>query len=444
MMNIILWLSIIWLAPLMCFVLGNEAKFKKNIAAGVTLPYEGRQDGQVLARLSRFKKELGVMCLFLLLLALPCMLVRSLAGNMTLWFLWLDLCVFLPFIPYVRCNRELKRIKRQRGWNINAGQTLTVDTAAVGAGRWLSPWLFLPPLLLCLLPLVFERTFWFVYLMDGLCVVLFWFCYRFLYRNRAELVDENTQLTLALTQVRRKNWATVWLISAWFMVILNLCIWLSREKQALMLLLVPVFSFLFCAAAIGIEFKTRQIQEKLTAESGQRWYRDEDDLWIGGVLYYNPKDSRLVVNDRVGLNSSLNLAKTSGKVIYGLILLLLLAMPFTVELIDGIGTKPPMLEVRETELISSRGSREDVIPLENISSVELREKLPENLSRTFGTGMETLLEGNFSCPELGTLKLRLDPTCPPFILVKTADGQTWLFGTRDEALTRAVVEKLNG
>lgn len=84
MMNIILWLSIIWLAPLMCFVLGNEAKFKKNIAVGVTLPYEGRQDGQVLARLSRFKKELGLMCLFLLLLALPCMLVRSLAGNMTL------------------------------------------------------------------------------------------------------------------------------------------------------------------------------------------------------------------------------------------------------------------------------------------------------------------------------------------------------------------------
>ena len=44
MLNIILWLSIIWLAPLMCFVLANEAKFKKNIAVGVTLPYEGRHD----------------------------------------------------------------------------------------------------------------------------------------------------------------------------------------------------------------------------------------------------------------------------------------------------------------------------------------------------------------------------------------------------------------
>ena len=443
-MNIILWLSIIWLAPLMCIVLANETKFKKNIAVGVTLPYEGRQDVEVQKRLSRFKKELWLLCVFLLLLALPGMLVKNLAGNMTIWFLWLDLCVFLPFIPYVRCNRELKRIKRERGWNVNAGQTLTVDTAAVGAGRWLSPWLFLPPLLLCLLPLVFERSFWFVYLMDALCVVLFWFCYRYLYRNRAELVDENTELTLALTQVRRQNWAKVWLISAWFMVVLNLCMWLFREKQGLMLLLVLAFSFLFCAAAIGIEFKTRRMQEKLTADSGQRWYRDEDDKWIGGILYFDPNDSRLVVNDRVGLNSGFNLAKTSGKVIYGLILLLLLAMPFTGGLIDGIGTKPPVLEVSETELISSRGSKEDVIPLENIQCVELREELPENLSRTFGTSLETLLEGNFSCPELGTLKLRLDPTCPPFILVKTTDGRIWLFGTRDEALTRAVYEKLNG
>ena len=157
MWNLILWLSIIWLAPLMYFVLGNEISFKKNIAVGVTLPFEGRQDHQVLARLSRFKKELGVLCFLLLLLALPCMLVKGLARNMMLWFLWLDLCVFLPFIPYVRCNRDLKRIKRQRGWSVNAGQTLTVDTAAVGAGRWLSPWLFLPPLLLCLLPQVSAK-----------------------------------------------------------------------------------------------------------------------------------------------------------------------------------------------------------------------------------------------------------------------------------------------
>ena len=442
--NIILWLSIIWLAPLMCFVLANETKFKKNIAMGVTLPFEGRQDGEVQKRLSRCKKELGALCLFLLLLALPCMFIKGLAGNMTLWFLWLDLCIFLPFIPYVRCNRELRRIKRERGWNLNAGQTLTVDTAAVGAGRWLSPWLFLPPLLLCLLPLIFERTFWFVYLTDALCVLLFWLCYRYLYRNRAELVDENTELTLVLTQIRRQNWAKVWLMSAWFMVVLNLCMWLFRENQGLMLMLVLIFSFLFCAAAVGIEFKTHRLQEKLTADSGQRWYRDEDDKWIGGVLYYDPNDSRLVVNDRVGLNSGFNLAKTSGKVIYGLILLLLLAMPFTGVLIGGIGTKPPVLEVCETELISSRGSKEYVIPLENIQHVELREKLPEKLSRTFGTGMETLLEGNFSCPELGSLKLRLDPSCPPFILIQTTDGQTWLFGTRDEALTRAVYEELNG
>ena len=38
---LILWLCVIWMPVLMYFMLRNETKFKKNIAVGVTLPYEG-------------------------------------------------------------------------------------------------------------------------------------------------------------------------------------------------------------------------------------------------------------------------------------------------------------------------------------------------------------------------------------------------------------------
>ena len=37
-MKIFLWASIIWLLPFLFFVQKNEAKFKKNIVVGVTLP----------------------------------------------------------------------------------------------------------------------------------------------------------------------------------------------------------------------------------------------------------------------------------------------------------------------------------------------------------------------------------------------------------------------
>ena len=37
-MRLILWLSVLWIAPLVSGVLVNDAKFKKNLAGGVTIP----------------------------------------------------------------------------------------------------------------------------------------------------------------------------------------------------------------------------------------------------------------------------------------------------------------------------------------------------------------------------------------------------------------------
>lgn len=443
MANIILWLSIIWLSPLMYVFLGNEAKFKKNIAVGVTIPFEGRTDPEVTARLSRFKKELAAVCVLLVLLAVPGFFIKNGDLNFTLWFIWLDLCVFLPIIPYVLCNRDLKRLKRDRGWNINGGQTVTVDTAAIHDEHWLSPWLFVPAVILCLLPLAWDRDFLPMYLIDAACVVLYWLCYRYLYRNRAELVDQNTELTNALTRIRRRNWAKMWLVLAYSMSLIGLCAVLTPNYPKLSTLMIFVFTLVICAASFCIEFGTRRAQEKLTAESGKDWYVDEDDLWIGGMIYYNPNDSRNIINDRVGTNSSFNAAKPLGKIVISLTLLLLLALPFTNVFIGGIGTKPMDLSMDESQLISYRGSKEYVIPLENIASVELLDALPEKLSRTFGTGMPNLLEGNFSSPELGSMKLRLDPQCPPYLLIFTDSGQTYLLGTRSSEQTAEIYSSLS-
>ncbi len=52
-MKIFLWASIIWLLPFLFFVQKNEAKFKKNIVVGVTLPQEAREDAEVQAHLKK-------------------------------------------------------------------------------------------------------------------------------------------------------------------------------------------------------------------------------------------------------------------------------------------------------------------------------------------------------------------------------------------------------
>lgn len=129
--RIILWGSLIWLPYLMYRVLGGEAKFTKNIVVGVTMPFEAHEDAEVCRRLAKFKKELGIVCAVLTAAVVPCVFIRSVSLSMTLYLTWADVCIVIPYIPYLRCNRDLKRIKRSRGWAAERGDTRTVDLKAI-------------------------------------------------------------------------------------------------------------------------------------------------------------------------------------------------------------------------------------------------------------------------------------------------------------------------
>ena len=86
-------------------------------------------------------------------------------------------------------------------------------------------------------------------------------------------------------------------------------------------------TIVFTAAAIWQEFRLRAIQSRLTSGSGQTFYVDEDDKWIWGMFYYNPNDTNLMVNARVGINTTVNMARKPGKFIMGFSALMLLLMP---------------------------------------------------------------------------------------------------------------------
>ena len=65
---LIMWGLTIWVPILLCVLNINEAKFKKNLAVGVTFPLKGRADPEVLGLLRGFKREQIVLCLALVAL----------------------------------------------------------------------------------------------------------------------------------------------------------------------------------------------------------------------------------------------------------------------------------------------------------------------------------------------------------------------------------------
>ena len=441
--TLFLWGTALPVLPILYFAQKSACKPKKNIIVGVTLPYEAQNDPSVLALLERYKRELGLTAWGFLAAVVPSLFIRSFGVFMTFWFIWTILLCVIFFIPYIRCNKALRRLKEERGWKRDdAPQVVTDLRAAAEEMRWISPLWFLPPFLLSLLPLCFDREFWWLWILDAALIPAFYACYRWLYRNRADVVDDDTHRTLALTRIRRYNWGKCWLILAWATGAFNVGLWLALGHIWLLMAVILAYSLVVCIAVIGIEFRVRRLQEKLTEGSGRGYYVDEDDRWIWGMLYYNPDDTRIMINDRVGMNTSLNLARRPAQVIMGLCLALLLACPLFGVWIIGDERAPVELELTETELTGSHYGRHWSVALADIQSAELIEELPP-LRRRAGTGLDNAMTGAYSSDEWGRLTCCIDPRTGPWLLVTQIDGKICLFGSSTDGETERIMSELN-
>lgn len=423
---VICWLPALPVLPIVYFMLKNECRPKKNIIVGVTLPWEGQRDEAVLALLERYKREMKRVCLLMLAAIVPTLFIKSFGAFLTVWLIWLVALCFVFFIPYARCNRALRQVKDEGGWRPDAEEAVVTDLKAAAEDmRWLSPWWFLPPFLISLVPLLSERTAWWLWALDAALVPLFYLCYRYLYRSRAEVVDGDTGRTLALTRIRRYNWGKCWIIVAWATGLFNIGLWLTMDHIWWCMSVVLTYALTVCGAAAGIEFRVRRLQEKLTADSGS--IVDEDDRWIWGLLYYNPNDARMIVNARIGMNTTFNMARRPAQAITALLLALLLACPLIGVWITGMERAPVELAVTETELVGSHYGGTWSVALADIADVELIETRPR-LSRVAGTGMSSALTGQFNADGWGRITCCIDPRTGPWLKITADDGKIFLFG----------------
>ncbi len=447
--RLITWASMLWLVPLMYVFLKNETKFKKNIVVGVTLPYEAREDAQVLAVLAGYRRRLKGVCLALTALGLGCALLPvSFGVTLTIWLIWIDLVVVLPLVPYVRCNRALKRLKAERGWRREgAGLTVADLTAASRPEKHLSFLAFCLPLLVALGPGAWELSrgetvLGLVQLVNPACVVLFWFLYRAAFRRKAEVVDGNEALTGTLTRVRSRAWRRCWLWGAWFMALFALALELTFYRPLPGLVALLVLTAAFTAAMVRLELRLRALQERLTADSGRGFYVDEDDRWLWGMFYCNPDDSRLMVGARVGMNVTMNLARPAGRAVIAVTAVLLAAMPLFGVRIIWEERSPVTLTLESAVLTAAHSGSEYVLALEELDTAQLLEEKPD-IRRIAGTGLDTVQKGRYRSEEYGQLTVCLDPRTGPWLLLSDEGGRQYLFGATDPSQTLLVWASLS-
>ncbi|QUC03411.1 DUF5808 domain-containing protein [Atopobium sp. oral taxon 416] len=445
-----IWLLCCWLPIPIWLTLRNSARFKKNIAVGVTLPREAQGDEQVTAILSGYRRWQLACAAALVTIALAGAVVgsvRTLAGPLAVcWSIWVLVACIAPEVVFALANARLAALKGERGWRHrgeSGDQRITVadiTTAAQPPMRTSNAW-FLLSVAASLAPVLLDRGSLPVYLLSAVGALATWAIFRWCYRDRSEVVDANEALTQALTRIRRRAWGHVGLVAAASFALMSWLQLLFQGSPTLYLVSMVLLTAALVITSFAAEMRVRGLQERLTRGSGEGFYVDEDDHWVFGLLYFNPDDSSLMVNDRVGVGTSINFARPAGKAIAAALALALLCLPLTGVFIAEELSAPVTLELSGQTVRANHAMTDYEVAVGDVASVEVLDRLPD-MTRTFGGSADTFLEGDFSSEEYGPLKVCLNPEAGPWLLVRTKDGTAYLLGANDPAQTTAALEEL--
>jgi uncharacterized membrane protein len=450
MMNIVFAACIVPIWPILYFVFRNFIKPKKNVIIGVTLPESERENTEVQTICRSYTKWLNITLLPQLPLLIAPFFMSSMGFAMTWYMTLLLLLIVAPFFVFAVHHGKLLALKRENGWYSEAAGKVVADIKAtvVPAKRISGIW-FLLPTIISLLPIgdsilnpsATVPDYLWVYVTFSVMIVSFWLLYYMIFRVRAEAVNENLSLTTALTRVRRQNWGKFWIVSVWSTSALNIVIWIFSDNVMAFLIATIVYTLVLIAVAIATEFSTRTAQQKLTETGMGEAYIDDDDYWLWGMFYNNPNDSHFLVNARIGMNMSVNLAKTGGKAVMLFAVIMLAAMPFIGVWIWVEEATPTALVLTDTELIARHVGTRYTISLDSIDTIELLTEMPTVLSKVAGSSFDNLSKGRFLVSNHGTSTLCIQTNDPPFIML-ISDGMTFFINDANSSVTIDVYNRI--
>lgn len=264
-------------------------------------------------------------------------------------------------------------------------------------------------------------------------------------RQKTQVISSDSDVNVNYTRAKKSLWKNTWLGMAWmntgYTAVTAVLFVFDRSTLGLLTWATLVYT----AAQIGFVLLHMKKNDRIDVcyeEKREEPYdaAAEDDAWIGGVIYYNKKDKRTIVSQRIGIGTTTNLATTTGKVLdmIGLVMIVVV-IPFCCIWVMLEEFTPLQLAVEGEALVAQHLRTVYELPLTDIEEITLIEELPP-LRKLSGNGMENIYEGTFR-NEGERCEVFLNPQNGVFLQIETAE-ETYYMSASEDAVTKEIYENV--
>lgn len=458
MVNLIFFVTMYPILLILYVVVKWTYQNEKDSAFAVTMKPEWRETEEIQNVISDFKKEMKRNFWILMAVPFTSLLTRHFSIQMTIWMIWLFAAMAVMFVPFAKANKRLKEWKKAHEVYEEISKKKYVELKAAGTIRRVK---FLPFFLPTALGVAgIEVVFSNIYrdtsaiysgkitgiagLELAACTVIFWICAVIMDRQPAEVISSDSDVNVNYARAKKNAWKKFWLVCVWgntcFTIIIVVASIFTENAVTFLWLGAILYAAVVVLLAVLLIRSLQHIEERYEAKRDIKSMMDEDDNWIWGMFYYNPRDKRTVVDKKVGIGTTLNMATPAGKAVNVFTTIVLLCVPLLCVYLMLEEFTPIHLSVKDDTLYATHLRTEYRIDVEDIENLTMITSLPK-WSKSDGTGMENLEKGTYYIRNVGKCKVFLNPQNGEFLSF-CVDGMDYYMSGYDDAQTKAIYEAL--
>lgn len=474
LINVIMAVGIYPVFAILYVILKNNGKPKKNRYYSVTFKKEWLESEETKRQIEnvnkQYKKELLIAFLISMIVPSISFVIPYVSVQCTIWCTWIFAAIVIFYVPFVRANGRLRRYKEAQGWAVQMEREVYVELKSLGQVRRVSISQFVAPAVITLLTVISgilyrtsgkalkvnpanEMCFYVLLITFLLCIVLFAVCAVVMDKKSAEVISKDSDVNLNYSRAKKNVWKSFWQQASWLtaamQVLIAIALWFDKQFMSLLLWGTLGYSVVVIVICLLFANKLAKIDKSYEDKRDIEVSVDDDRYWIGGIFYYNPNDRHSMVETRIGMGTTTNMARPLGWILdaigiasillcIGMCTWLVLEEFTPISLSAELATESTHAQ-EELCIKADHLKAEYEIWVSDITEIACIDELP-GMSKINGSAMDNMYKGKFYISEEGRkCQVFLNPQNSMFMRIQTVDTIYYIGGVNDEE-TQAVYD----